>query len=399
MNGESVGTNTPSANRVWYPILLGVLTLAVALSGTWISYLQFQANELEQERNRLEHERKQPSVSVYVETWEMSKHAEATDVVALVRALEELEEEHWRYSGRSILDPTAELKQRVVEGDDMVEPAEVRGLLTGIRQEVEGLRTGRVDNVPELMGEIDSLVESWGRRREVSHEMVDELLEIEGRYSEYTGPFVLSLANDLNDSLAGRADDVDEPVVSVEQAMTRLQQVSVAVRVSAPLREERPFDEPGFDALLAGVDGLMTTFVEGKESRRWSFEAVVENQSELGTVVRREARVELFYADMQLQMNVEAASDMNLGPYSVGSMLFVSDDLDARQVAFLPDGSGEANGDELASGGQSEAKAPGCRIAVSDLREKSWLGECRPPDQGVPTEDVLSALLNEGPVQ
>lgn len=362
---------TPPSSHLSTPILLGLLTLAVAVIGTRVSCLEFEGNQLDRKRNQLEAARKEPAVELYVENWSVFKHTEAINVEAIVEELAHIEAEYRQYSGRHIIVAQYDLER--VDGKAPTLDS-LRSVLDGISLGTEALELDRRQSVPRLLKELGEIRSTWQNEAVVSSSMVDQLEDLEDRYYSFTGGHVLALKAALEAALDGRNDRGQEGI-SLSRALSRLDDVSSAIE------DEQPFDEPGFETLRERIEALKRTHTEGKEGQRLLVEVIAENQSQLATVIRREALAELSHTAGSSRVDLAANSDWNLGPYSADSMRFVSSNLNASQVAFVAE-----YGEDL-----------GVKLVVLDLRDGDWVGVHSPARHGARAELLAKALERDVP--
>ncbi|MYB17874.1 MAG: hypothetical protein F4Y16_02610 [Holophagales bacterium] len=330
--------------------LVAVLGLVFTGLGVYIAYLEYQGNALEDRRQR-------PSVQVHVSAFDVPKHTEEVDVAALIRDLSALEERHSRYSGLFIL---AALHGLETESAGVPSREEIGEMFTGISERVESTRTERV----EFEGDLSSLLSQWRRLDTVSQDQLSSLTDVEMEYSGVTGNHILELIGKVEGEVNSGGDESERLRNTIGLLETVVDEVDA----------EAPAMEAGYSALLEDLEALEAAYAEGKEIHRLTVEVIAENQSQLPTVIRKEALIGFRDSKKNLRLVVvEANEDLNLGPYSVGRGTFVASSLDSLDPLDV---------DVVTSGDASLA----CRVAVVDLRNVGWTSEwstgCRDDDPG-----------------
>ena len=342
-------TNNSTSTRT------AVLALVLAGIGVLIAYLEYQGNALETARKR-------PSVLLHVASYDVPKHTEAVDVEALFRELSGLEERHSRYSGAYIL--AAEFHLR--ELDTALTREKIVEELVAIREGISSLE----DRRSSLAGELSRVLEDWKGRSGTTQDQVVQLETVERDYFAFTGSHIIDLIDDVQMALTaprGERDPLKETIDLLESA-------------SREIEEQAPFDEDGYQELREELQELQSAYSEGKEIHRLRVEVVVENQSQLPTVIRREARIEFRDPKHNVRtIDVRADEPLNLGPYSVGRTVLVASTLDTLEDLDV----------DFVNSNQEEVD---CTVAVVDLRYQSWSADCGQKRPGEVSEILQQEL-------
>ncbi len=327
-----------------------------------------------------ESHRQQPDVKLHVE-----HYAVRADPVKRVTAdtlaldLEGLESTYRHVSGTYLIDAmdrVLEVTQAVQssgegasqEGDAVQTKADLVAILSDTQDQLAEELRRREERRGDLIGGLKRLLESgdevWSD--ESWHSNIREELEnLERLHADQTGLGIVALLWEVDSS-------------PPEEMKERIGGLVVA------LEEERGLDEGDLADLLEELDGLRQQHAESEPTQRLHVELLLENHSQLGTVVPRKARIRFTAADGSTEdVELTADGDVRMEGHSVANMQVESKglgDLDS-EVAGLLRG--------------LEGRPVRCDVVVLDLSGRSWFGECGKVSRAVSLDERLKQALSQ----
>ena len=353
--------------RTWVGGLRSVLTAPVSILALFLTIITVYLSCSEQRRQ-------EPSIEVRIEHYEIRQDQGKQLPEALEAELRALEDRYVQYSGNFLLEAIDRIDELPsYSTEESGEPDTGETLTSALREAHTGIQ-GRLgefgDRQAELMAAFQALRRGWERSStgDALNELLGGLERLEGTYSGDTGFVIISLLVALERSSA-EPSDVGE---ALDEADVELRALS---------------DERGqqFNDLLGRLGELRQEYEGNKPPERLHVRVLIENRSQLATVIRNEARIKFSREGFPPEeVDLEGASDVSVGGYSVAEMSLSSrslSDLDNRVRALLRE--------------QEASDSLGCELVVMDLFRNVWLGGCEDSREFSIERELKRALLDD----
>ncbi len=356
---------TPKRPRVGG--LRSVLTAPVSVLALFLTIITVYLSCSEQRRQ-------EPSIEVRIEHYEIRQDQGKQLPEDLEAELEALEDQYVQYSGNFLLEAIDRIDELPsYSTEESGEPDTGETLTSALGEAHTGIQ-GRLgefgDRQAELMAAFQALRRGWERSPtgDALNELLGGLERLEGTYSADTGFAIISLLMSL-EGFSAEPSDVRE---ALDEADVELRALS---------------DERGqqFSDLLERLGELRREYEGNKPPERLHVRVLIENRSQLATVIRNEARIKFSREGFAPEeVDLEGASDVSVDGYSVAEMSLSSrslGDLDNRVRALLRE--------------QAASDSLGCELVVMDLFRNVWLGGCEDSREFSIERELKRALLDD----
>ena len=154
--------------------------------------------------------------------------------------------------------------------------------------------------------------------------------------------------------------------------------------LASALENEIGVDEGDLADLLGDLDALSQQLAGSDSTQRLHVDLLLENHSQLGTVVPRKGRIQFVVDDGSTEeVDLSTAEDVRMVGHSVVSMQLAS-----RGLGDLDDEVAE-----LLRG--LEGRLAGCEVVVLDLSGRPWFGSCGKVSRAVSLDERLKQAMSQ----